>query len=99
VRTQQIAALETGVTEHDRPFGRLVLSSRPLPDELEKRPTTTSSRSTMGGVRAIENGFQMREIAEASARYQREMEDGTRKIVNVNIEPGRRVRRWRPPHR
>nr|MDP9480979.1 methylmalonyl-CoA mutase family protein [Actinomycetota bacterium] len=40
----------------------------------------------MGGVvRAIENGFQMGEIAEASARYQRETENGTRKIVNVNI--------------
>jgi methylmalonyl-CoA mutase, N-terminal domain len=35
-------------------------------------------------VKAIEEGFQMREIAEASARYQREVEAQQRYIVNVN---------------
>jgi methylmalonyl-CoA mutase N-terminal domain/subunit len=40
----------------------------------------------MGGViKAIENGFQMSEIAEASARYQREIEEEKRYIVNVNV--------------
>ena len=40
----------------------------------------------MGGVvKAIENGFQMGEIAEASARYQREIEEQKRYIVNVNV--------------
>jgi methylmalonyl-CoA mutase N-terminal domain/subunit len=40
----------------------------------------------MGGmIRAIEAGFPMREIAEASARYQRELEEGKRFMVNVNV--------------
>jgi methylmalonyl-CoA mutase, N-terminal domain len=40
----------------------------------------------MGGVvKAIENGYQQGEIAEAAARYQREIEEQKRYIVNVNI--------------
>jgi methylmalonyl-CoA mutase N-terminal domain/subunit len=40
----------------------------------------------MGGmIRAIEAGFPMREIAEASARYQRELEERKRYMVNVNV--------------
>jgi methylmalonyl-CoA mutase N-terminal domain/subunit len=35
-------------------------------------------------VRAIELGFPMKEIAEASFRYQRKVESGERKIVGVN---------------
>jgi methylmalonyl-CoA mutase N-terminal domain/subunit len=34
---------------------------------------------------AIEQGFPMQEIAEASARYQRELEEQKRYMVNVNI--------------
>jgi methylmalonyl-CoA mutase N-terminal domain/subunit len=36
-------------------------------------------------IKAIEAGFPMREIAEASARYQRELEERRRYMVNVNI--------------
>lgn len=40
----------------------------------------------MGGmIEAIEAGFPMREIAEASARYQRELEEKKRHMVNVTI--------------
>ncbi len=40
----------------------------------------------MGGmIRAIEQGFPMREISEASARYQRELEERKRYMVNVNV--------------
>jgi methylmalonyl-CoA mutase N-terminal domain/subunit len=40
----------------------------------------------MGGmIEAIEQGFPMREIADASARYQRELEEKKRYMVNVNI--------------
>jgi methylmalonyl-CoA mutase N-terminal domain/subunit len=40
----------------------------------------------MGGmIKAIEAGFPMREIAEASARYQRELEERKRYMVNVNV--------------
>src|SRR3712207_2091914 len=36
-------------------------------------------------IEAIEAGFPMREIAEASARYQRELEEKRRHMVNVTI--------------
>jgi methylmalonyl-CoA mutase, N-terminal domain len=36
-------------------------------------------------IQAIEQGFPMREISEASARYQRELEEKKRYMVNVNI--------------
>ena len=40
----------------------------------------------MGGmIEAIEAGFPMSEIAEASARYQRELEEKKRHMVNVTI--------------
>ncbi len=86
VRTQQIAALETGVTNTIDPLGGSYFVEA-LTDELEKQAYDYFRQiDEMGGVvRAIENGFQMHEIAEASARYQREIENGTRKIVNVNI--------------
>ncbi len=86
VRTQQIAALETGVANTIDPLGGSYFVEA-LTDELEKQAYDYFRQiDGMGGmIGAIEAGFPMREIAEASARYQRELEDGTRKIVNVNV--------------
>ena len=86
VRTQQIAALETGVTSIIDPLGGSYFVEA-LTDELERQAYEYFRQiDDLGGViPAIEAGFQMREIAEASARYNREIEDKTRHIVNVNI--------------
>jgi methylmalonyl-CoA mutase N-terminal domain/subunit len=86
VRTQQIAALETGVTNTIDPLGGSYFVEA-LTDELEKQAYEYFKQiDEMGGVvAAINNGFQMGEIAEASARYQREIEESKRYIVNVNI--------------
>ena len=86
VRTQQIAALETGVTNTIDPLGGSYFVEA-LTDELERQAYEYFRQiDDLGGViPAIEAGFQMREIAEASARYNREIEDKTRHIVNVNI--------------
>jgi methylmalonyl-CoA mutase N-terminal domain/subunit len=86
VRTQQIAALETGVANTIDPLGGSYFVEA-LTDELERQAYEYFRQiDDMGGViKAIENGFQMREIAEASARYQREVEQQKRYIVNVNI--------------
>jgi methylmalonyl-CoA mutase N-terminal domain/subunit len=86
VRTQQIAALETGVTNTIDPLGGSYFVEA-LTDEMERRAYEYFRRiDELGGVVAsIEDGLQMREIAEASARYQRELEEGRRKIVNVNV--------------
>jgi methylmalonyl-CoA mutase, N-terminal domain len=86
VRTQQIAALETGVTNTVDPLGGSYFVEA-LTDELERQAYEYFRRiDELGGVvKAIENGFQMSEIAEASSRYQRELEENKRYIVNVNV--------------
>ncbi|MDQ4062644.1 MAG: methylmalonyl-CoA mutase family protein [Actinomycetota bacterium] len=86
VRTQQIAALETGAANTVDPLGGSYFVEA-LTDEMERQAYEYFKQiDDMGGVvKAIENGFQMHEIAEASARYQREIEEEKRYIVNVNI--------------
>ncbi len=86
VRTQQIAALETGAANTIDPLGGSYFVEA-LTDELERQAYEYFEQiDEMGGVvKAIENGFQMGEIAEASARYQREIEEQKRYIVNVNV--------------
>jgi methylmalonyl-CoA mutase, N-terminal domain len=58
-----------------------------LTDELERQAYEYFRQiDEMGGmIEAIEAGFPMREIAEASARYQRELEEKRRHMVNVTI--------------
>jgi len=86
VRTQQIAALETGVTNTIDPLGGSYFVEA-LTDEMERQAYDYFRQiDEMGGmIKAIEAGFPMREIAEASARYQRELEEKRRYMVNVNV--------------
>jgi methylmalonyl-CoA mutase, N-terminal domain len=86
VRTQQIAALETGVTNTIDPLGGSYFVEA-LTDEIERQAYDYFRQiDEMGGmIRAIEAGFPMRELAEASARYQRELEEKKRYMVNVNV--------------
>ena len=86
VRTQQIAALETGVTNTIDPLGGSYFVEA-LTDELERQAYDYFRQiDEMGGmIKAIELGFPMREISEASARYQRELEETRRYMVNVNV--------------
>ena len=86
VRTQQIAALETGVTNTMDPLGGSYFVEA-LTDEIERQAYDYFRQiDEMGGmIKAIETGFPMQEIAEASARYQRELEEKKRYMVNVNV--------------
>jgi methylmalonyl-CoA mutase, N-terminal domain len=86
VRTQQIAALETGVTNTIDPLGGSYFVEA-LTNEIERQAYDYFRQiNEMGGmIKAIEAGFPMREIAEASARYQRELEEKRRYMVNVNV--------------
>jgi methylmalonyl-CoA mutase N-terminal domain/subunit len=86
VRTQQIAALETGVTNTIDPLGGSYFVEA-LTDELERQAYDYFRQiDEMGGmIKAIEAGFPMGEIADASARYQRELEERKRYMVNVNV--------------
>lgn len=85
LRTQQLIAYETGVTETIDPFaGSYAVEA--LTDEIEKLALEYIEKiDKMGGaVKAIEAGFQQREIQEAAYQYQRAIEDNKIIIVGVN---------------
>jgi len=85
LRTQQVLAYETGVTNVIDPLGGSYFVER-LTTELEDAAEDYFRRiDELGGViPAIHAGFFQREIADASYRYQREVENGERIIVGVN---------------
>jgi methylmalonyl-CoA mutase N-terminal domain/subunit len=85
VRTQQIIAHETGVTDTIDPFAGSYFVER-LTNDIERAAQELLDRvEDMGGaVAAIESGYMQREVQEAAVRQQREVEDGHRTIVGVN---------------
>ena len=85
LRTQQVLAYETGITQASDPLGgsyfleKLTLETEHAANDYIRRI------DDMGGmIKAIEVGFPQREVAAASYRYQREVEAGERVIVGVN---------------
>ncbi len=85
LRTQQILAYETGVTNTPDPLGgSYFLESLTLQLESAAKEYITHIDQLGGMIPAIEAGFPQREIAAASYRYQREVEDGERVIVGSN---------------
>jgi methylmalonyl-CoA mutase N-terminal domain/subunit len=85
LRTQQVIAHETGVVNTIDPLGGSYYLEH-LTSELERQAYDYFERiEQLGGViPAIEQNFQQREIAEASFRYQSEVERGERVVVGVN---------------
>ena len=85
LRTQQIIAHETGVTNTADPVGGSFYIEA-LTDRLESGALEYIGRiDAMGGaLRAIEAGFMQAEIQSAAYQYQREVEAGARVIVGVN---------------
>ncbi len=85
LRTQQVIAHETGVVHAADPLGGSWLVES-LTDRLEREAYDYFERiDRLGGVvAALNENFFQREIAEASYRYQQEVEDGRRLIVGVN---------------
>jgi methylmalonyl-CoA mutase N-terminal domain/subunit len=85
LRTQQIIAEESGVTNTVDPLGGSFFVEA-LTDRMEQQTYDYFRRvEDLGGViPAIEKGFFQSEIADAAYRYQREIDQGIRKIVGVN---------------
>jgi methylmalonyl-CoA mutase, N-terminal domain len=85
LRTQQIIAHETGVTNTIDPLGGSYFVEA-LTDTLERRAYEYFARiDELGGmVEAVERGFPQREIADAAFRYQTEIEERRRILVGVN---------------
>jgi methylmalonyl-CoA mutase, N-terminal domain len=85
LRTQQIIAHETGVTNTVDPLGGSYFVET-LTNEVERGAWDHIERiDAMGGmVAAIERGYPQREIAEASYRYQMAVDKKEKIIVGVN---------------
>ena len=85
LRTQQVIAHETGVANTVDPLGGSYFVES-LTDEMERAAYGYFARiDELGGmVEAIKRGFPQREIADASFRYQQEVDARKRIVVGVN---------------
>lgn len=85
LRTQQIIAFESGITDTVDPLGGSFFIEN-LTNEIEAAAQLYIDKiDAMGGaVKAVENDYVQNEIAASAYRYQLEVEDGSRVIVGVN---------------
>jgi methylmalonyl-CoA mutase N-terminal domain/subunit len=85
LRTQQILAEETGVTNTIDPLGGSYLVEA-LTDEMEEAAYDYIGKiDDMGGMlKAIESNYPQMEIADAAYRFQREVDERIRIMVGVN---------------
>jgi len=85
LRTQQIIADETGVSNFVDPLGGSY-AVEALTDRLEKDAYAYIYRiDELGGIiRAIELGYPQKEISEAAFRYQQELDRGDKIMVGIN---------------
>lgn len=85
LRTQQIVAYETGLTNVADPVGGSVYIEE-LTDRVEREALDYISRIDEAGgtLRAIENGMIQAEIQRSAYEFQRSVESGERVIVGVN---------------
>lgn len=85
LRTQQILAHETGVTNTIDPLaGSYFLEAQTNKMERQSQDYFRKIEKLGGVLPAIEKGFFQREIADAASRYQREIDAKERVIVGVN---------------
>jgi methylmalonyl-CoA mutase, N-terminal domain len=85
LRTQQVIAHEAGVTSTIDPLGGAYFIEA-LTNRMEEAAYDYFRRiDELGGmVEAIKQNYPQREIAEASFRYQQEVDEGKRVVVGVN---------------
>ncbi len=85
LRTQQIIAEETGVTNTIDPMGGSY-AVEALTDRMEHEAFDYIRRiDEIGGmIKAVETGYPQREIAEAAFHYQRQLEKDVKVVVGVN---------------
>jgi methylmalonyl-CoA mutase N-terminal domain/subunit len=85
LRTQQVIAEESGVTQVADPLGGSYFVEK-LTDQMEEAALAYIHKiDQLGGiVRAVEEGYPQREIANAAYQFQRQVDSGARGIVGVN---------------
>jgi methylmalonyl-CoA mutase N-terminal domain/subunit len=85
LRTQQVLAYETGISNVSDPLGGSYYVEA-LTDQLEREVEALFAEiEAQGGVvAAIEKGWLQRQISESASRFQIEVESGRRPVVGVN---------------
>jgi methylmalonyl-CoA mutase N-terminal domain/subunit len=85
LRTQQVIAEESGVTAVADPLGGSYFVER-LTDQMEEAALQYIEKiDELGGiVRAVEDGYPQREIANSAYQFQRQVDSRQRAIVGVN---------------
>lgn len=85
LRTQQIIAYESGVTETVDPLGGSYFIEE-LTNTIEQKALELINEiDNMGGsVNAVENRWMQQQIAQSSYRYQKQVENKSRIVVGVN---------------
>jgi methylmalonyl-CoA mutase N-terminal domain/subunit len=86
LRTQQIVALETGITRTADPLAGSFFVEK-LTDEIQARAEAVlrEIEDAGGAVRALERGIPQRWITEAAYRAERDIAEGRRPKVGVNV--------------
>jgi methylmalonyl-CoA mutase N-terminal domain/subunit len=85
LRTQQVVAHESGVTDVADPLGGSYVIEAWTEEIVQRARDYIRRMEEMGGaLAALERGFQQREIADAAYRDQIAIEEGRQKVVGVN---------------
>lgn len=85
LRTQQILAHESGITNTIDPLGGSYAVESLTQNLIAQASELLSSIEKMGGsLRCLENQFFQKKIADRAFEYQNQIEQGERKIVGVN---------------
>jgi methylmalonyl-CoA mutase N-terminal domain/subunit len=86
LRTQQVIANESGVADIADPLGGSHLVEAWTQEIRERARQLIARVDALGGaVAAIEQGFFQKEIEDAAYTAQREIEEGKRRVVGVNV--------------
>ena len=86
LRTQQIIALESGITSYPDPFGGSYVIEELTENFYTEAMLIINEIDDIGGsIAAIENGYIENEITRSAYEYQRQVEEKERLVVGVNI--------------
>ena len=86
LRTQQIIALESGITAHPDPFGGSYLIEELTDKFYNETMSIIKQIDDLGGaIEAIESGFIENEITRSAYEYQKQIEEKDKYVVGVDI--------------
>ena len=86
LRTQQIIALESGITSYPDPFGGSYVIEDLTENFYKEAMLIIDEIDDIGGsIAAIENGYVENEITRSAYEYQRQVEEKENFVVGVNI--------------